>query len=253
MLAESKNLEKQIQLLNSKIQSLPAGKLVCTRNGSRYKWYQSNGQEYSYIPKSNRKLAEQLAAKKYLTLLSEDLLHEKKAIEFYLRHHHRDTPQANQLLHMPEYKDLLSPFFSPLSQELLDWMNAPYEHNIKYPEQLIHKTISNHLVRSKSEAIIDTILHINHIPFRYECALNLGKTTLYPDFTIRHPLTGTQYYWEHFGLMDDLTYSKNAYSKLQLYTSIGIIPGIQLITTFETNENPLSIELVEKIVTHFFL
>lgn len=157
------------------------------------------------------------------------------------------------MLNMSEYKELLSPFFCPVSQELLNWMNSPYERSTKYPEQLIHKTISNHLVRSKSEAIIDTILHINKIPFRYECALNLGQTMIYPDFTIRHPKTGALYYWEHFGLMDDPVYSKNAYSKLQLYTSIGIVPSIQLITTFETKENPLSIETVEKIVSHFFL
>lgn len=253
MLNESKNLEKQIHLLNSKIEALPDGKLICTRNDKRCKWYQSNGQKYSYIPKANRKLAEQLAAKKYLTLLSHDLLHEKKAIDFYLRHHSKAVGQANRLLNMPGYKELLSPYFNPISQELLDWMNSPYEHNTSYPEQLIHKTVSGKFVRSKSEAMIDMALHINKIPFRYECALNLGKTTFYPDFTIRHPMTGTIYYWEHFGLMDVPAYSQNTYSKLQLYTSMGIIPSIQLITTFETKENPLSIEIVEKIITHFFL
>lgn len=253
MLNESKHLEKQIDLLKSKIQTLPDGKLICTRNGKRYKWYQSNGQKYNYIPKANQLLAEQLAAKKYLTLLSKDLLHEKSAIDLYLSHHSKEAGQASWLLNMPEYKELLSPFFHPLSQELLNWMNSPYDHNTNYPEQLIHKTSSGKFVRSKSEAMIDMVLHINKIPFRYECALNLGKNTVYPDFTIRHPETGTLYYWEHFGLMDDPVYSKNAYSKLQLYTSMGIVPSIQLITTFETKENPLSLEIVEKIVAHFFL
>ena len=254
MLAESANLEKQINLLKSKIKTLPDGQFICTRNGNYYKWYKIDGGKHIYIPKANRKLAEQLAAKKYLTLLLEDLLHEKRAIDFYLKHHRTDMGKSYRLLtDMPEYKELLSPFFTPLSQELLDWMNSPYEHNAKHPEQLVHKTCSGKFVRSKSEAMIDMALYTNKIPFRYECALELGQTKVYPDFTIRHPKTGKTYYWEHFGLMDDPAYYKNAYSKLQFYTSMGIVPSIQLITTFETKETPLSLEIVEKTVEHFFL
>ena len=132
-------------------------------------------------------------------------------------------------------------------------MYSPFEHNEKNPEQLIHKTISGNFVRSKSEAFIAMLLHINRIPFRYECALQLGETTIFPDFTIRHPETGQIYYWEHFGLMDNPAYCKNAFSKLQLYVSGGIIPTIHLITTYETLENPLSSELVENIVQQYFL
>lgn len=61
------------------------------------------------------------------------------------------------------------------------------------------------------------------------------------------------YYWEHFGLMDNPTYAQNAYSKLQIYTSHGIIPSIQLITTYETKANPLSTDIVEKIIAYYFL
>ena len=58
--------------------------------------------------------------------------------------------------------------------------------------------------------MIAMLLHLNAIPYRYECALSLGGVTLFPDFTIRHPGTGALYYWEHFGLMDDPAYAKNA-------------------------------------------
>ena len=74
-----------------------------------------------------------------------------------------------------------------------------------------------------------------------------------PDFTIRHPKTGEFYYWEHFGLMDDPAYSKNAYSKLQFYASCNIIPSIQLITTFETKDIPLSSEMIESLIEYYFL
>ena len=65
--------------------------------------------------------------------------------------------------------------------------------------------------------------------------------------------TGETYYWEHFGKMDDADYSKNVFSKLQHYTSHGIVPTIQLITTYETKNNPFTINNAEKIVNDYFL
>lgn len=232
---------------------MPDGKFVYSHNNNRYKWYQSSGHSKSYIPKANRELAQQLATKNYLSCLLNEYFHEKSALESYLKHHRPNTGQAEQLLENPCYRELLAPYFKPNCQELSDWSNSSYERPPHHPEQLIHKTLSGNYVRSKSEAMIDMLLYTNHIPFRYECALVLGDITLFPDFTIRHPETGTFYYWEHFGLMDDSVYSKNAYSKLQLYTSHGIVPTIQLITTYETKENPLSTEIVEKIIRHYFL
>ena len=254
MLAESKRLEAQLKNLDLQLRKLPKGNLFCSHTGKYVKWFQTDGKKQTYIPKKNRTLAEQLATKKYLSLLQKDLLQEKGAIDFYLRHHNKEMGKAEQLLNdTPEYQKLLSPFFTPTSTELVNWINTPYEHNPAYTEQLIHKTRSGIYVRSKSEAIIDMFLHQNKIPFRYECALQLGSLTIYPDFTIRHPQTGKVFYWEHFGLMDDPEYCKNTCSKLQLYSSHGIIPSINLITTYETKEHPLSTEVVEKIIEHYFL
>ena len=251
---EQKRLDDEIQSVRAQFQKLPDGKIYCARNQQRYKWYYSDGQTQVYLPKKERKFAEQLAAKKYLTTLYEDLLLEKKAIDAYLKHSPTNSPKSISLLTEESgYQELLLPYFKPLSLELSDWMNFPYDRNTKFPEQLIQKTVSGHYVRSKSEALIDMLLYINKIPFRYECSLTLGETIVYPDFTIRHPHTGKVYYWEHFGLMDDLSYSKNAISKLNLYTSYGIIPTVHLITTYETKDNPLSYDTIEKLIKLYFL
>ena len=101
--------------------------------------------------------------------------------------------------------------------------------------------------------MIASLLHANQIPFRYECELYLDNTPIYPDFTIRHPYTGEEYYWEHFGMMNDPFYAKNVPLKLQSYISNHIIPNIQLITTYETQQNPLSTEVITKIIDHYFL
>ena len=254
MIAEKERLEKERESLLRRTMQLPEGKLIYSSNGKYRKWYQSDGHKKKYIPKKNRQLAEQLAEKKYLLTLIENLNKEIKAIDFYLRHHYTDVRTAGQLLtQMSEYQELLAPCFIPKSQELNNWMCAPYERNSKNPEALLHKGSSGNMVRSKSEAIIDMFLHMYKIPFRYECALHLRDVTFFPDFTIRHPITGKVYYWEHFGLMDDSHYVRNVNWKLEQYISNGLIPSIQLITTYETKDHPLSVEMVEKIIGYYFL
>lgn len=254
MLSESFRLDKQISHLQHQLQSLPDGKLVCTKNQNRYKWYVSDGHKCTYIPKKNLSLAQQLAIKKFLTSTLEDTVAEKRAIQFYLNHHRSDFGKAEQLLTQDsEFKNLLTPYFSPLSTEFSNWAASPYPANPKYPEQLIHKSSSGNLLRSKSESMIDMLLHTNRIPFRYECALQLGEITIYPDFTIRHPRTGNFYYWEHFGMMDHPAYSKKVSSKLDLYISNKIIPSVQLITTYETQDHPLSSDWISKLIEHYFL
>lgn len=254
ILTEYLRLKQQIKEIQEKLKHFPDGKLICAKGNNCFKWYQSDGHNKIYIPKKERVLAEQLASKKYLFLLLEDLEHEKMALESYLKHHHPQSKKAELLLtEHAGYRELLLPHFSPKSKECSDWINSPYERNTQHPEHLIHKTSSGILVRSKSEAIISHLLHTNQIPFRYECALHLGTTILYPDFTILHPKTQETHYWEHFGRMDDLSYSQKTYSKLNLYTTHGIIPTIHLITTYETKQHPLSYEDVEKIINHYFL
>lgn len=254
ILSESHRLDEQINTLKQKIAGLPDGNVFCIHDSDQVKWYQSLNHKQIYISKKNRLLVKQLTTKKLLSLLLKDCLNEKRALDFYLRHHDKNAGQAAlKLATIPEYKEFLQPLFKPFSQELYEWTKEPYTTNTQYPEQLVHKASSGIMVRSKSEAIIDMLLSLNKIPFRYECALTLDETTLFPDFTIRHPLTGKTYYWEHFGLMDNPAYSKNAFAKMQLYTSHQIFPGILLITTYESQKNPLSIDTVQKIIEQYFL
>lgn len=252
MCLESKRLDEQIKSLHSQIESLPEGKIICTPNGNTYKWYRSDGHKSVYIPKSERKLAEQLAIKKYLQQIESDCIQEKCAIDFYLRHH-KPSKVEELLINKPGYQDLLSPYFKHQSQVIEDWKNTPFEQNPKYPENKIHKTSSGNNVRSKSEALIDMVLYTNRIPVRYECALELGNYTIYPDFTILHPKTGKIIYWEHFGRMADVKYNRNIGERIQTYVNNGIIPTIDLITTYETSDYPLTVHEIERIVKEYFL
>ena len=252
MIAEKQRLEKEIKSIQDKICELPQGKLICVHNGTYIKWFQSDGHNITYIPKKERKLAEQLAMKKYLHLKLEKLMREEEAIKTYLKQQELED-DLEKMVKLPEYSELLSSVWTPESQELCKWMDLPYSKNSRYPEQLTHRTSSGIFVRSKSETIIAMLLHMYKIPFRYECSLQLGEATIFPDFTIRHPITGQYFYWEHFGMMDDVSYSRKALSKLQLYIESGIYPSIQLITTYETKDKPLDSGVVEAMIKYYFL
>lgn len=254
MLKKRSQIENRLKRIEKEQKTMPEGKLICSRMGKYYKWERSDGKKKTYIPKKDRPLAEKLAAKKYLTALRNDLIHEKYAIDLYLRRHSNYKSEVDQLLmDSPEIEKLLSPYLSPLSKELDEWMKASYEKNPKNPEHLTHKVNANEIVRSKSEAMIVKILKQNNIPYRYDAKLNLGNAIIYPDFTIRHPKTGEYIYWEHFGLLDKPNYVKEMIFKLQTFTSHGIMPGINLIVTFENQENPLTFEIIEMMVKYYLL
>ena len=250
---KNQKLKEEITELQLKLGECPEGNLNCVNNKGYYKWYRHKDNMQLYIPKKQRKLAEQLAVKKYMSALLEDKKREKEATELYLKHCVANDGLAEKLLSNKEYQNLLSNYFRPVDSSLSEWMQAFYETNNKYPEQKILKSCSGHMVRSKSEMMIDSSLYIHKIPFRYEDMLALDDIILYPDFTIRHPKTGEYFYWEHFGLMDDPVYCKNTFSKLQLYTTNNIVPDINLITTYETRERPLSMEKIERIITEYFI
>ena len=248
----TEQLMQQQKYWNSKLQSLPEGKLLCTRDKNSFKYYHKILDKKVYLDKSKQKLAEQLAIKSYIHALLKDISHELTANQFYLRHY-IDKSSVESLLTHPGIQKLLHPYFKPRSKELAEWMDSSYNRNPHFQEHLKHKTILDFLVRSKSESMITTILYTNNIPFRYECELVLGSQIIYPDFTIRHPRTGEWYYWEHLGKMDDPNYYKNKFHLLEQYTSHGIVPSINLILTFETKNHPLTTDVIQKIIEHYFL
>lgn len=166
MKSEQQRLDKEIKSVSSKLKHLPEGKLICSRNGNRYKWYHRSESGKIYIPKENRGLAEMLALKRYLMCQQNYLEQKKKAVERYLELYPKVNEAEQLLLEKPEFQSLLTPHIMPLSKELSDWAEASYEKNPKYPEQLTQKAGGGILVRSKSEAMIAMALRLNKIPFR---------------------------------------------------------------------------------------
>ena len=187
----------------------------------------------------------------------EKLQAEEKTLQTYIDKYQKNvmslTNPEEFLNEESRYYPYLKSEYKPVDKKIEAWLKEPYNTCTTHMELLKHKASDGKYVRSKSEAIIDNYLYDNNIPFKYECELILGKQIVYPDFTIMHPKTGEIYYWEHCGLMDDERYVDMLCKKLKEYTNNGIFPSVNLILTYETGENPLSIDEVKNLIKYYFL
>ena len=249
---EKEQILKELEKLEWMEKKFPQGELLCTKNNNRYKWLLKEQNGTSYLPKSKRQVAETLAMKKYYECKKKELTEHLSACEAFLKKMNSEESKSEQLLYHPEYSKLLEKHFLPVNEQLKDWQSADYEKCKKYEENLKIEGTQGKMLRSKSEAIIDMMLYKNRIPFRYEEKLVLDGITIYPDFTIRHPVTGQYYYWEHFGMMDEEDYRNHAFNKMNLYCKNGIIPFVNLIMIFEAQNQPLRIKRVESIIYDYF-
>lgn len=275
-------LQAEMNWLDEAISKSPPGRLKINRSGTRYKWInQLDSGERQYIRKKDIKQAGLLAAKSFYKRKRIETKQELKALDYYLNNHNRIRFISNDLENgdgelsrligvgkeyfrlekfeaSPSTKRKKKKGFSftsdtkKISDELKAWMEEEYPTNQHFKESLNVKAVGGLMVRSKSEAFIANELSARGIPFRYECLLDIEGATYYPDFTIIHPVTNETFYWEHLGLMDDVEYRDRAKNKLVNYTKAGIIPGVNLIITYETDYNPLDFEVVKKLIDAYF-
>ncbi|MGN0312826.1 MAG: hypothetical protein ACI4CC_08620 [Lachnospiraceae bacterium] len=246
-------LELQISILQKQLQQFPEGDLRICKNHNGYRWYHSHDHQINLIPKKKRSLAESLAYKQHLIFELSQLTHERDALLSYLQNFPMKHSSITQkLISSNEYKSLLSSHIVSNNQFIRDWLETPFTPNPFHPEHLIYPSITGQMRRSKSEVIIETALFNHELPYRYECPLEKNGILLYPDFTILHPRTYKEYYWEHFGKADDNGYALTIGDRIRKYCSIQIVPSLDLIMTFETKERPLDPNLVEETIQHYF-
>ena len=247
-------LMKEVCRIQKDLQQAASGRLAVQKRGGSFRWYLKDNGKRSYIPKSQRQMAENLAWKLYLEEKLLDITQQLRAVEAFLKRYPQIPGHARRLLEMSEgYRELLFPRLLSVEAELEEWAKAPYEKSREYPEALRHPTVRGEMVRSKSEAQISYFLNRNKIPYKYECALNLNGIRLYPDFTTLRPRDRKVIIWEHLGRLDKPDYVDANTAKLNLYIKSGWIPWHNLIITAETGELPLDIGLVEELVRIFYL
>ena len=138
------------------------------------------------------------------------------------------------------------PFDSQSFNESNHIESNPIESNHILTEQ-------GEIVRSKSEKIIADKLSLTKIPYYYEVPICLnGFGFVRPDFTILNPYTLKEYYWEHLGMMSSPEYVDKALSKIELYAANGILPGRNLILSYESESHPVSTNYISTLISTIF-
>ena len=255
MKARYEFLEEKMKSLEKELEQFPKGKLRICRNGGKYRWLytKESGTPPEVISQHDEFFAKQMAKKQFLLNQLNQLNQESQAVLAYLKKFPlKESLVDKKLYSNPEFQRLLEGQFVSSDEYVEDWKNQSYKRNQNHPETLRFRTISGNTVRSKSEAIIDAALFSYGIPYFYECPLKIGGEILYPDFTILHPKSKKIYYWEHNGKMDDKRYVDKVCYVTKKYCYEGIVPGINLIMSYETKEHPLDPMEVDSIIQKYF-
>lgn len=253
------NLKSKKMLLAKELEEFPKGSLECNKDGDRYRWYvYVDKQRKALSKRKDQELAAQFLNKMQLQCELDAVSAEIIAMDAYNKH----------LSGVDRYEEFFEKMQKPAYQDLLEWLGrsykkktkldsaewekAPFVQNQEHPENKIYHTTHGDLVRSKSEMMISLLLSQHNIPFHYEEELVLDNITLYPDFTIMHPISLKKVYWEHLGMLNSESYYQVTTKKIHTYIENGIFPGDNLILTCEDLNHPLDIEMVNNVIGIFF-
>lgn len=121
----------------------------------------------------------------------------------------------------------------------------------KYPIETPYYTDNGEHVRSKSEKIIADKLAKEKVPYVYEPSCELNRKGLHPDFALLNVATRETFYYEHFGMMDKPEYATAAVRKIEKYRELGYEYGKNLLYTFETGADGLSVKAITAIINDY--
>ena len=264
------DLQKILTAKKKSYEKAPQGRIRISQNGGHPEYYlvtERGSLRGKYLPHSQETLARQLAQKDYDARLIKLLQNEITALQIYLK----QTDQGRAISELynslcPARRSLITPVTLTDEQYAASWQEVSWTGRPFSPDAPLLYTASGERVRSKSEVIIADTLFRHNIPYRYEFPITLKRinsddirrdfgnsVTLYPDFLCLNTRTRTEFYWEHFGLMDNPDYLDRTLAKLKDFADIGLFPGKNLLFTMESATCPLSTRNIENLITEFLI
>ena len=231
------SLAEELDSITKEINELPDGYLSYYTDGKLIKYthnYNLNNKRARNTIESKSDLLSNLVRKNYLKKRASAINHNidlfKKIASDY-----RDMDLDSILKRSAEVYRLVPKILnSPIAtQDALAWMSEPYERDMSYNEHNVIPTSYGIKVKSKSEKDILEALMDEGIPFHYEEVMYIENKKIAPDFKIKRLSDGEFVYWEHFGRMHDANYRRIYFWKMSMFEKAGIIPGKNLIVTFE--------------------
>ena len=243
--------------VDCRLQDVPEGTLRITSSRNKVQYmYCTNDDEHSrqqgrYIKKNELTLAKALAQKEY-DLKLRRLVERRLSQISKLNTEYRDNEIENvYLTQHPQRKAIIKPAERSWEQRVAEWKAIPYMKKGFRPGDPEIYTKEGERVRSKSEKILADTFSDYGIVYKYECPLQLRGGVVHPDFTFLSRVTNEEIYWEHDGRMDDPEYAENAVRKINTYIQNGILPGKQLIITYETSKCVLNDMVVKKMIREY--
>lgn len=254
-------LDSLIKDLQRSIDGAPSGSLVIKTSKSGVHYYRNDseietkGECLEYLGKGKEPVVKALSQKRYDKGLLKVAVKQKAELE-------RTLARMEQGRVPKSLDEVMSTIPEPLRRYIVPnertndgfirkW-SAPAPRSMKKDNASRDGlyTMKGEHVRSKSELLIADRLSAKDVPYHYELAYSPdeGTTIIHPDFTVLNTRTCEQFFWEHLGKMDDGEYASMAKKRIERYAMFGIVPGRNLIVTFETSGNPIDTRYIDKLI-----
>ena len=231
------------------------GSLQCSSRGDTINYYQvfDDGSK-KYLGRNDQQLIIALANKRHFCKMTDAVERERDQLDRCLKilesgTQISDIDKVYPSLH-EGIRKLSGPFSITDDGYVMRWLKKnSYLRNRKQLSGQ-NKTLKGEYVKSKSEVIIADRMTYYGVPYVYEIttAKDAFDEMRYPDFFILNKRTRKEYFWEHLGKMGDPKYAAANQVKMEQFSKQGIIPGKNLIVSFECGDRPLSTEYVDTII-----
>ena len=250
-------LQKTIRQCRQWLEKAPRGKLrVSCSRGSVYFYHNrkiKGKDEIRLSEKEDSQLIQKLARKDYYRMIIPVAEEELKSIEHLLSlEENQSLANVFYTLH-PARRKLVSPVEETREDALRKWIDIPTPPTEPRKGSYYIPTERGEYVRSKNEYLIANALFHAGIPYKYEFPYTaINDVVLHPDFYVKNINTGQEFYWEHFGMMDNPDYvMKSFLYKINLYQADGIILGKNLIATFSGGKCELDPDTIASMIDEF--
>ena len=212
--------------------------------------------EKDFIRKSDIDIAKKLAQAEYDRKLYMDVVSRLGKIDAVLGCYSKNRKSDLYTKLSPERKALIESDYVDDDVFIINWKGAfaGEEGNAfkeRYPVETPYYTDNGEHVRSKSEKIIADKLAKEKVPYVYEPSCELNRKGLHPDFALLNVATRKTYFYEHFGMMDKAEYATVAIRKIEKYRELGYEYGKNLLYTFETGADGLSVKAITAIINDY--
>lgn len=248
---EKERLEAIKKSSEERLRSAPEGTVYINKHGNGIQFYFRNAPEDKkgrYLPVADKEKALALVQKKYDQQIVEAVGKQIAVLERFLRNYDPDCMKKIYETAPDVRKELIIPAELPDELYAQQWQSMPFQLNEIGENVPEHYSNKGERVRSKSEVMIADALAQAGLPYRYECPLMLGTAVVHPDFTVLRREDRKELFWEHLGRMDDAGYVMKNLSKIRLYEQNGIMPGIDLILTMETSQQPINLSVIKQMI-----